>query len=248
VLRPLLQNNLRTVRDRIERAARRAGRDPAAVRLVAVTKSVPTAVALELAALGERELGENRVDGLERKAAGFAAGGQEAHWHFIGHLQGNKARRVVRLAQAIHSVDSLALIERLERLAGEEGRRPRVFLEVKLSAEDAKQGFEPDALPEAARRAADATHLRFSGLMTMAPLGDPADGAKLERARAVFDRLVRLGGALEAELGHRIEGGELRYSMGMSDDFEQAVEAGSHYVRVGSALFEGLRAEPEVRA
>lgn len=242
VLRPLLQDNLRAVRERIERAARRAGRDPGAVRLVGVTKSVAPEVALELASLGATDLGENRVDELERKSRWFEAQGGEARWHFVGHVQGNKARRVVRGAHAIHSVDSLPLLERLDQLAQEEDRRPDVFLEVKLSPEDAKQGFEPRELPAAARRASEAHHLRFQGLMTMAPAPERGASSHHPAARAVFERLVELGRALEAELGR----GELLYSMGMSDDFELAIEAGSHFVRVGSALFRGLD-EPSAR-
>lgn len=265
MLRPLLQNNLSAVRERVAHAARCAGRDPASVQIVAVTKSVGPKVALELAKLCisdasasdpsatdscagagpiECALGENRVDRLERKAADFETAGVEVCWHFIGHVQGNKARRVVRLADAIHSVDSLELLERLDRIAGEEGRSPRVFLEVKLSHEESKQGFARAEVSAAARAAAQAANLRFTGLMTMAPAPDRGHnsekGANDQAARGVFDELVRIGHALEAELGDALANEELLYSMGMSDDFEQAVQAGSHFVRVGGALFAGL--------
>jgi len=228
-LEQLNENRLAVLR-RIERSCADAGRDPSDVRLVAVTKEVDVETALELSRLGQEDLGESRADELERKAMRLAAAGAAVRWHFLGRLQRNKARRVVRLAHAIHSVDSLRLIDALARLAAEEGRCPRLFLQAKLADEAAKGGFAPAELADAVgwtRRAG----LPLEGLMAMAPLDDP-DGSA---ARAVFAALARLSRELP---GDAFLAGAPRLSMGMSRDFEDAIRAGSHVVRVGSALFE----------
>lgn len=243
-----LQENLRLVEERIERAARAAGREPSAVRLLAVTKGVPCELALELARLGRLDLGENRVEGLEEKAEGFARAGRAVRWHFIGHLQRNKARRVLRHAAVVHSVDSLRLLETLERIASEEGRRPEIFLEVKLSAEPEKHGLRPLELAGAVRAARSCAHLELVGLMTMAPLEPQEDEpGRMESARAVFQELARLSRSIEAdaELARAFRGGQVLLSMGMSGDLEEAVAAGAHWVRVGSALYEGVKAGAE---
>jgi len=236
---PTLEANLRRVRAAVERACVSAGREPGAVELLAVTKSVDAERAVELARLGQRELGESRCERLVEKSERFAREGERARWHFIGHLQRNKARRVVRAADVIHSVDTLRLIETLERVAREEGRRPRVYLEVELSGEQGRHGFAPAAVEDAARAAGAAPHLELSGLMTMAPRPLPGvDSAPA--ARACFEELARIARALEADPGSRSVfcDGRARLSMGMSGDFEQAIAAGSDCVRIGSALFE----------
>ena len=210
------------------------------VVLVAVTKSVEPEVAAELVRLGQVDLGENRAPELERKAAHFAeraatpGGGKglAPRWHFIGHLQRNKARRVVRLAHSIHSVDSLALLETLQRVAGEEGRRPRIYLQVDVAGEDSKGGFDPAEVPAALERARACHALVTAGLMAMAPLAAPAERAA--NARATFAELARIAGELPRDA---FEDGRPRLSMGMSADFELAIEEGADLVRVGSALF-----------
>lgn len=237
-LQARLTENRTRVLAHIARAAQTAGRDPAEIELVAVTKGVPPAVAMALFDLGCADLGENRADELSAKHAAFLASGRVARWHFIGHLQRNKARRVLRIAHAIHSVDSPELLATLARLAHEEQRRPGIFLQVKLADEATKGGLAPADLPGLVARA-QAGPLPLLGLMTMAPLVEDPLAAQ-RAARTVFERLGALARTLP---GAAFVGGRPRLSMGMSADFEEAVRAGAHVVRVGSALFEGIALE-----
>jgi hypothetical protein len=232
LLQSPLEENLRGVLDRIERAARASGRAPDTIALLPVTKSVPADVAASLVALGRRELAENRADVLELKVHALAAEGLDMRWHFIGHLQRNKVRRVVRLADVLHSVDSIRLLEAIDRIAAEEGRHPDLFLQVELTGEAAKHGLARDEVEAAVQRAAELPHVRLLGLMAMGPLqGDSAP---------VFTELATLGHALAARHPESFADVRCLLSMGMSADLEQAVRAGSHLVRVGSALFEGV--------
>lgn len=244
-LHEILERNRAAVAARLARAAADAGRDPAEVRLLAVTKSVTPEVARALASLGQLDLGENRLPQLEEKHAFFTAhpltGGAAVRWHFVGHLQRNKARRVVRLADEIHSVDSAQLVETLERVAAEEDRRPRVWLQVNAAGEERKHGLAPGEVAAVAELAGAAPHLELCGLMAMAPLEAAEGGAAGEAlARRTFDDVAALARGLGPGL---FAGGAPRLSMGMSGDLEAAIAAGSHVVRVGRALFEGLREE-----
>jgi PLP dependent protein len=211
---------------RIDAAAARAGRDPSAVTLVAVSKTVPADRIRAAVAAGLDTLGENRVQEAEAKAPGI----QGARWHLIGPLQSNKARRALELFDVIESVHDLDLARRLDRLAGEvPGRAPfPVLLQVNVDRDPAKAGFDPDAL-DAALPALDAcTALDVRGLMTIGRLvDDPAE------ARPTFAALRELSGHLRQRWPRL--GAEL--SMGMSDDYEVAVEEGATIVRVGRALF-----------
>ena len=263
-----LAGNLRAVRERLDRAAERCGREGATVRLLAVTTYVAPAIAaaraLTMAAEagtgagpGVRErpapdLGESRVQELQRKHAWFADRGRSVRWHMIGHVQRNKARRAVQLADVIHSVDSLRLLEALERTALEERVRPRVFFELRLvdaSAGDgpARTGFEPDQLEELMLRARDLEALIPVGLMTMGPRPDSAASeacddplARQAPARAVFAQARQLRERLLDRHAEVFEHDTIRLSTGMSSDLEAAVAEGSDLVRVGSALFEGV--------
>ena len=205
---------------------------------MAVTKSVEAGRALELARLGQRDLGESRATELERKASFMKESRERVHWHFIGHLQSNKVRRVVRIASTLHSIDSAELLQRVAKIAREERRSVDVMLQVHLSGEDSKHGLEPADVLEAARLATKSEGVRLRGLMTMAPLVPTAE----RDARSVFAALAELGRRVqnEAEIAHSLPKGRCQLSMGMSGDFEQAIEEGAHWVRVGSALFEGL--------
>lgn len=233
-----LTENRSRVLERIARAARAAGRDPTDVQLLAVTKEAPLSTAQALFDLGCHDLAENRADALLERQAAFLASGRVPRWHFVGHLQRNKARRVLRVADAIHSVDSAELYETLARLAGEEGRAPGIFLQVKLADEASKGGLAPEDVPVLVQRARSGP-LALLGLMTMAPLvQDPLTSAR--RARATFEALAALARTLPPAT---FVGGRARLSMGMSADFEEAVRAGAHVVRIGSALFEGFEAE-----
>jgi hypothetical protein len=230
-----LKQNRAQVLERIATAARAAGRDPAEVQLVAVTKSVSSAGAAELFELGCLDLAENRASALEEKHADFLKSGRIARWHFVGHLQRNKARRVLRIAQAIHSVDSAALWSALARLAEEERRFPGIYLQVKLVEEAEKSGLAPEDLPALIEQARNGP-LPLLGLMVMAPLtSDPL--AARRQAREVFEHASRLARTLPVAA---FSGGRVRLSMGMSADFEEAVRAGAHVVRIGGALFEGV--------
>ena len=226
------------VRERMARACIAAGRSPAEVRLLAVTKSVEPAHAAELIALGQVDLGENRVDELERKVEALGADASRARWHVIGHLQRNKARRAARHAWSVQSVDSVRLLDALSRLAGELVRELRVYLEVRAVEAGERSGFAAGELGPAAEHAASLPHLRLVGLMAMAAPDErarPGDLASQSGARATF--------AAVRELAQRLprgafDGGRVELSMGMSSDLEAAIAEGAHVVRVGSALFE----------
>jgi len=222
--------NVAAVRVRIAAAARRAGRDPDAVTLVAVTKKVSIDVAGLLIDSGTVDLGENRVQEAERK---YAALGDRARWHMIGHLQRNKVKNVLRWSNTIHSVDSERLLREIARRAESLEVTPDLFLEVNISGEESKFGLDPDEASRVAALSLDMPAVTVRGLMTMAPF-DPDP----EAARPHFARLARLAGAIR-DSG---DGGEKfdLLSMGMSGDFEVAVEEGATHIRVGTALFEGL--------
>ena len=235
-----LEANWNAIRQRIRDACLAADRPPEDVELLAVTKKVPPAVAARLFDLGQGSLGENRLPELERKAEAFEALQKRPHWHFIGTLQRNKARRVVETARTLHSVDSLRLAETLARHATDLGVRPACYLQVNVSDETEKHGFSPRELPAALEAVREFESLETLGLMGMAPRLDGAsDADKRAAARQAFDRLVALGEAHRDDFAN----GTPRYSMGMSGDLEEAVHAGTHVVRIGTALFEGIEDE-----
>lgn len=201
----------------MESAARRAGRDAASIRLLAVTKKFPASVIEEAYALGLRDFGENYVQEFEEKAPRLS-GLEGARFHLIGHLQSNKARKAAELFSAIQTVDSAKLAARLSAA----GRPLEVMLEVKLGEEESKAGADPGALAELAAAVREQPNLRLTGLMTIPPWSpDP------EVSRPYF-RTLR-------ELGEKLGLPEL--SMGMSGDLEAAIEEGSTMVRIGTALF-----------
>jgi len=226
-----LAERLADVRGRIAAAADRSGRPPQAVTLVAVTKGHPAATAQELIGLGQVDLGENRARELVEKCGAIESG---ARWHFIGHLQRNKARLVVGRAVLIHSIDSPGLIAELEKEARRRELRQDVLLELNLAREATRTGALAEDLPALLDALAKAPHLRALGLMTMAPAdADP------EAARPCFAELRRLLGGLTRH--GPLEPRHL--SMGMSGDFEVAIEEGATIVRIGTALL-GERAAP----
>lgn len=228
-----LEQNLERVRARIERARRGAVREGRA-RLLAVTKSVEPDVALALARLGQHDLAENRHEGLAAKRALLdgAASDLPVRWHFVGHLQRNKARRVVLLADEIHSVDSVALAATLVRVAREERRRPRIYLQVKLSDETTKSGLDPRELRPALDAASEDDALELGGLMTMAPWIDD----RAERSAAAGRTFAALAKLADEHRDAPWCEGRALLSMGMSDDFEEAVREGADWLRLGRAL------------
>ncbi len=235
---------LEGVQGRIAAAARRAGRDPGDVVLVAVTKTRPVADVQAAYAAGLRHFGENRVEEGEPKMAAFdqwlshaQAGGRPA-WHMIGHVQHRKAGEALRF-DLIHSVDSLRLAERLERLAGPAGQPAHILLECNVSGEASKAGFELGEWQhnrtkrgeffDAVKAISRLPHLHIDGLMTMAPIVPEA-----ALARPVFASLAELRNALRQEVPDLAW---THLSMGMTDDYEVAIEEGATLVRIGRAIF-----------
>ena len=224
-----LTERLDAVRARIERAARRAGRDPGAVTLVAASKTVPVERLVEAVACGCRVFGESRVQEALAKI-GAMNEYSAIEWHLIGPLQPNKVTHAVGRFSLLHAVDRLDVAERLDRVARERGITQRVFLEVNVAGEATKHGFRPDDLAAAAERMGGLPGLRVLGLMAIPPLAE-----KPEDARPHFRRLRTLAEQVEAR---GIPGVSMReLSMGMSADFEIAIEEGATMVRVGTALF-----------
>jgi pyridoxal phosphate enzyme (YggS family) len=212
-----LAGRLTEVKGRIARAAEKAGRDPAGITLVAVTKVFPSSAIRDAYALGMREFGENYVQEFEDKFPDVCDL-IDARFHLIGHLQSNKAKRAAEIFQCIQTVDSAKLAGRLDAIGG----KLDVMIEVKLSPEQAKAGAEPEGLPVLMDAVRDSVNLRLLGLMTMPPWSDNA-----EDSRPYFRRLRELAKLYELP----------DLSMGMSHDLEVAIEEGATCVRVGTALF-----------
>ena len=221
-----LRDTLPRVRETIALAALAAGREPASVRLVAVTKGHPSDAARAALDLGLSDLGENRIEELEGKVA--VLGREGLRWHMVGHVQGRKAGGAVELADLIHSVDSVRLAERLARAALARERNVSILAQVNTSGESGKQGLAHDGAEEAVLAMAELQGISLEGLMTMAPLTDETrvQSETFARLRELLDRLVARSDRI---------GGEL--SMGMTNDLVVAVREGSTMVRVGTALF-----------
>jgi PLP dependent protein len=212
-----LESRLAGVRDRIDRACARAQRDPASVRLLAVTKVFGAEAIREAWALGLRDFGENYVQELERKAPAIADL-TDTRFHLIGHLQSNKTKKAAQLFAAIDSIDSAKLAVRLNA----ELKPLDAMIEVKLSSEETKSGADPADLPAVVDAVRACSHLKLAGLMTVPPWSEDA-----ETSRPYFARLRELAAR------HAIP----ELSMGMSNDLEVAIEEGATWVRVGTALF-----------
>jgi PLP dependent protein len=225
----VIASRVAAVRERIARAAARAGRSPGDVTLVAVSKSQPAEAVREAFAAGVRHFGENKVQEAEGKIAALAdlrASGLV--WHMVGHLQGNKGRRAAELFDAVDSVDDSTLAKRLERGAEAARRHLPVLVQVDLGKEETKFGLDEEHLFPTLEQLRGYKAVRVEGLMVLPPLGEDP-----EQARPYFRRLRAL---LEAARGQGLlRGREL--SMGMSHDFEVAIEEGATQVRVGTALF-----------
>jgi len=230
-VREVLSRNLAVVRGRIAEAAERVGREPGGVTLVVVTKTVSPEVIALLPDLGVNDVGENRVQALTERAQALNRLG--LRWHMIGHLQRNKVRKVLPFAHLLHTIDSPRLAETVNRAAAERDRPAEALIQVNVSGEASKFGRDPAEAIDLVRRAHDWPYLRITGLMTMAPfVSDP------ETVRPVF---VALRALAERIRGDAPPGVEMRgLSMGMTQDYVQAVEEGATIVRVGTAVFKGL--------
>lgn len=224
-----LSERFANVRQRIEDAARRCDRSTEEITLVAISKTHPPETLRAAIDAGITELGENRVQEAEAKIVEL--GRDAARWHLVGHLQSNKTRRAVQLFDVIHSLDSSELAQRLDRLCVEEGRAELpALIQINLAGEKTKTGIDPRDLPELMEAVAACQHLRLIGLMTLPPYFENADCG-----RPFFKALRGLRDQMRVE-GRFGEGrGEL--SMGMSHDFEIAIEEGATILRVGTAIF-----------
>jgi hypothetical protein len=222
------KNRLDLVEHRIEDAAQRAGRTPADITLIAVSKTHPVPALREALRTGLRHFGENRVQEAEQKIPEI--GREVATWHLIGHLQANKARKAVQLFDTIHSLDSVQLADRLDRICSEEGRHSLpVLIQVDLAGEATKSGVSESELDRLIEAVGKSSHLALKGLMVLPPFFENP-----EDTRPFFRRLRELGNNLERR---RLLHDRCELSMGMSHDFEVAIEEGATMVRVGTAIF-----------
>jgi pyridoxal phosphate enzyme (YggS family) len=229
-LQAFLTNRLQMVEQCLGAACRRAGRARVDVTLVCVTKTISVASAALLPELGVVHLGESRPQELWRKAAVLPG---HIHWHLVGHLQRNKIERTLPLVHMIHSVDSVRLLEAMEQEAAKQERSVTVLLQINASREVNKHSFAPEDMPGFIPQLGRLQHARVAGLMTMAALEEDP-----QRSRPTFGLLRELRDRLRGDLPppHTLE----HLSMGMSNDFEVAVEEGATLVRIGTALFEGM--------
>ena len=228
-LEALVAARLAAVRARLAAAARRAGRESAAIRLVAVSKGFGPEHVRAAAASGQRDFGENRVQEALQKIA--AAADLGITWHLVGHLQSNKVRKAVGPFAWIHSVDGMELLSRLEQTAAATGARPRVLVQVDLAGEPTKFGAPPPEARRIVEAAARCRAVELAGLMLLPPFAEDPEAVRpyFARLRELRDELVRTGAAPAEALAE--------LSMGMSHDFEVAVEEGATMVRVGTAIF-----------
>ena len=249
VMRRKLSENLKSVEHRIEEACLRVGRKPESVTLVSVTKYATLDIIRTMVDLGFENLGESRVQELTKRAAAVnewlsrrprgAGAATRPQWHMVGRLQRNKVKAVLPWIDMIHSVDSLRLAEEIDAQAGKLDRKIPILLQVNAAEEPGKNGVAVAAALHLAEQIVSLQHLDVRGLMAMAPPTDDTDVIRrvFERVRELFDEIV----------GERVCGSGFReLSLGMSRDLEHGIEAGATYVRIGSALFEGipLGAEP----
>jgi pyridoxal phosphate enzyme (YggS family) len=226
-IRTMIKDNLRRVMEVITQAAEKVGRRGEDIELVAVTKTVEPLRINETIEAGVRAIGENRV---QEAAAKYDMVRDGVRWHFIGHLQRNKARRAIEIFSLIHSLDSISLSQEINRHAALLGKKVEALVEVNISGEDTKFGLAPSELIGFLKEVSVLENLRIMGLMTMAPFTD-----EQESSRTYFRELRLLS---EKAASHNIENIEMKYlSMGMSQDFEVAIEEGANIVRVGTAIF-----------
>lgn len=217
-----LSDNLERVRERIKKAVQRAGRNAEEITLIAVSKTHPVEILNEALQVGATVFGENKVQEAETKITEI--GREKAEWHLIGHLQSNKARKAVKLFDLIHTLDSIELAERLERICEEENRAEMsVLVQVDLAGESTKNGISESELSNLLKTLESFQHLKMEGFMIIPPYDED-----VEKVRPFFRRLREIRDEF-------LPGGEL--SMGMSHDFETAIEEGATFVRVGTAIF-----------
>ncbi|MBP5410549.1 MAG: YggS family pyridoxal phosphate-dependent enzyme [Lachnospiraceae bacterium] len=224
----MVSENLKQIRDRIAAACERTGRNPGDVRLIAVSKTKPSEMIREAYAAGQTEFGENKVQEMCQKAEELSE--LSITWHLIGHLQKNKVRKAVAVAAMIHSVDSVELAAEIQKEAARINKVQDILLEVNVAAEESKFGFRPEEVADAAEQIFRMPNVRLCGLMTVAPYTEnPSEN------RVYFGQLRKL--AVDILSKNKDNVSEYCISMGMSNDFEEAVEEGATMVRVGSLIF-----------
>lgn len=222
-----IRENIERVRERIESVCRRVDRDPDEITLVCVTKTIDIARINEAIGCGITDIGENRIQEARAK---FGKLSRLVKWHMVGHLQTNKAKDAVRMFDLIHSIDSLKLAEAIDRRAGQFGKQMDCLIELNLFGEASKFGVGPDELSGLVEEIVKLNNLRIKGLMTMAPLVDNP-----ELVRPYFRELKRLSEQIRSRNFGNVQ---MQYlSMGMTQDFEVAIEEGSNMVRIGTAIF-----------
>jgi len=213
------------IKSQIRSAADKSGRDPKEIELIAVSKTWPTETISELVECGHKTFGENKVQELEVKSPSLSS---SLRWNFIGHLQKNKVRKVLPLAETIHSVDSLDIAKRINTIAHELGLFPKVYIQVNHARESTKFGFSPEELSQSFDSLLQLDRIEIEGLMIVPPFDqDP------EKVRPEFAALRKLKNKVEQSSGLKLPG----LSMGMSNDFHIAIEEGSTSVRIGSSIF-----------
>src|SRR5262245_48346289 len=223
-----IADRLAYIHGRIAAAARSAGRDPSSIRLVAVSKTFPIDAIREAYAAGQREFGENRVQEALQKIA--SASDLDIKWHLLGHLQTNKAKKAAPAFSTIHSVDSVELLQKIDAAAADVGRTPELLIQVDLAGEATKFGVPPPDVPALLDAAARCRAARIAGLMTLPPIPESPEDARpwFRRLRELREQWLAAGAppSMLAEL-----------SIGMSGDFEVAIQEGSTMVRIGTAIF-----------
>ena len=223
----MVTDNLKKVIERMENAAKRAGRNPEDITLIAVSKTKPVELIKHVYDAGIREFGENKVQEIMDKSEVLPA---DIHWHMIGHLQRNKIKYIIDKVDLIHSVDSLRLAEAIEKEAAKKHVIAKVLIEVNVGREESKFGFLPEELDDFVEKASDFSHIQFMGLMTSAPFVDNP-----EENRPIFAELRKLSVDIARKNAHNMSMSIL--SMGMTNDYEVAIEEGATMVRVGTAIF-----------
>ncbi len=223
-----IRENLLQIQDRIAVAAERSGRDPHSIGLVAVSKTKPVSLILEAIDAGITDIGENRVQEAKSK---YDQVGRPVKWHLVGHLQTNKVKQTLQIFDLIHSVDSLRLLAEIDRRSTQLNRQTEVLIQVNTSTEPSKYGIEPDQTLDFIESALTYAHVRIKGLMTI--------GAFLPNPEAVRSMFVLLRRLKEKILAQQLPDVDMEYlSMGMTNDFEVAIEEGANLVRIGTAIFE----------
>lgn len=222
----MLEDRLKSVRENIKKAAERSGRNPEAITLIAVTKTHPAEMINDAIDLGVTDIGENKVQEIMDKYDAV----KPVRWHLIGHLQTNKVKYIIDKVWMIHSVDSVKLMDEIERQAVKHNVTMKILIQINISGEETKFGISPDELDKMLIHAGTLTHVKVCGLMTIAPKIDKNMSNRLH-----FDNIHRIYLDISQKKYDNVSMDYL--SMGMSGDYESAIEAGSNMVRVGSAVF-----------